>query len=94
MNPRSRLRNARYRRSASLRLFLRVAADLAASARSSSAEISAFSAHPLGEPRAVHHRLHDQHDLVAVGVVRTELGALAGIEPALEQRAENRRVDL
>ena len=43
VNPRSRLRNARYRRSASFRRFVRVAGDLAASARSSSAVISVFS---------------------------------------------------
>ena len=33
-------------------------------------------------------------DLVPVGVVRAELGALVGIEAALEQRPEDRRVDL
>ncbi len=49
---------------------------------------------PLGQPRADHHRLDEQHDLVAVGVVRAELRAFAWVEPALEQRAEDRRIDL
>ena len=49
---------------------------------------------PLGEQRSDHHRLDQQHDLVPVRVVRAELGALAGIEAALEQRSEDRRVDL
>ena len=49
---------------------------------------------PLGQPRADHHRLNEQHDLVAVGVVRAELRAFTRVEPALEQRAEDRRIDL
>ena len=40
---------------------------------------------PLGQQRADHDRLDQQHDLVAVGVVRAELRALARVEPALEQ---------
>ena len=43
VNPRSRSRNARYRRTASFRRFVRVAGVLAASARSSSAATAAFS---------------------------------------------------
>ena len=49
---------------------------------------------PRGEPGSDHHRLDEQHDLVAVGVVRPELRPLVRIEPALEQRAEDRRIDL
>ena len=43
VNARSRSRNVRYRRSASFRRFARVAGVLAASARFTSAAISAFS---------------------------------------------------
>ena len=49
---------------------------------------------PLCHQRADDHRLDDPHDLVAVGVVRAELGALVGVEPAFEQGSEDRRVDL
>ena len=55
---------------------------------------SAFNRVPLGQPWADHHRLNEQHDLVAVGVVRAELRAFTRVEPALEQRAEDRRIDL
>ena len=48
---------------------------------------------PLDKPGAHDNRLDDKHDLVAVGVVRAKLGALAGVESALEQRAQDRRVD-
>ena len=48
---------------------------------------------PFGEKRAHYHRLNDPHDLVAVGVVRTELRALVRVEPALEQRPQDRGVD-
>ena len=72
---------------------MRAAGDLAAFARSNSAAIPVFLRLPFCEPRANHDRLDEQHDLVAVGVVRAELGTLAGVEPALEQRSEDRRVD-
>ena len=36
--------------------------------------------------------LEGRLDLVAVGVVRAELRAFAWVEPALEQRAEDRRI--
>ena len=49
---------------------------------------------PLGEPRTDDHRLDDAHDLVPVGVVRAELRPLVRVESALEQRAEDRGVDL
>ena len=49
---------------------------------------------PLGEQRPDHHRVDEQHDLVPVGVVRPELGALVGIEASFEQCAEDGRVDL
>ena len=48
---------------------------------------------PFGEQRPDDHRLDDPHDLVAVGVVRPELRALVRIEPALEQRPQDRRID-
>ena len=48
---------------------------------------------PLGAQRAQNHRLDDHHDLVWVGVMGADLRPLVGIEEALEQRAENRRVD-
>ena len=46
---------------------------------------------PFGEPGTDDDGLDDQHDLVAVGVVRPQLRALAGVQPALEQRAQDRR---
>ena len=49
---------------------------------------------PFGEPGADDHRLDDHHDLVAVGIVRAKLRALVRVEAALEQRAQDRRVDL
>ena len=49
---------------------------------------------PFREQRANNHRLHDPHDLVAIGVVRAELRTLVRIEPPLEERAEDRRIDL
>ena len=49
---------------------------------------------PFREPGADDHRLDDAHDLVAVGVVRAELRALVRVEPALEERAQYRGVDL
>ena len=52
-----------------------------------------FDLRPLGEQRALHHRLDDAHDGRRVGVVRAELAALFGIEAALKQGAENRDVD-
>ena len=48
---------------------------------------------PFRIERAHDHRLDDHHDLFGVGVVRADLRALVGIEEALEQRAEDRRVD-
>ena len=39
---------------------------------------------PFGEQRPDDHGLDEQHDLVPVGVVRAELGALVRIEAALE----------
>ena len=48
---------------------------------------------PFGAQRAQHDRLDDHHDLFGVGVMRADLRALVGIEKALEQRAEDRRVD-
>ena len=93
MNPRRRLRNAWYRCSAAFSRFVRAGRDLAASARSSSAAIAVLSV-PLGEQRPDDHRVDEQHDLVAVGVVRSELGTFVRVETSLEQRAEDRRVDL
>ena len=58
------------------------------------ASIAALRVGPFGEQRLDDDRVHDLHDLVAVGVVGAELAALAGVEPALEQRAEDRGVDL
>src|SRR5690606_23465251 len=48
---------------------------------------------PLRRERAQHDRLDDQHDLVAVGVVRAQLAALVGVEAPLEESAEDRRLD-
>jgi len=47
---------------------------------------------PFGEPGADNDRLDDQHDLVSVSVMRTQLATLVRIEPALEQGAENASV--
>ena len=44
--------------------------------------------------RGQQHRLDEAHDRGPVGVVRAELRALAGVEAALEERAEDRRLDL
>ena len=49
---------------------------------------------PFRQPGADDDRLDDEHDLVAVGVVRAQLRALAGVQTALEQRAQDGRVDL
>ena len=49
---------------------------------------------PLGEQRPDDDRLDQLQDLLAVRVVRPELRALAGVEAALEERPEDRRVDL
>ena len=93
MNVLSRLRNARYRCSASLSRFVRVAGDLAASARSNAAAISSFS--------AVHSASHGRtttgstSSMILSGPCSApRAGALAGIQPPLEQRPEDRRVDL
>jgi hypothetical protein len=40
--------------------------------------------------RPDHHRFHQPPDVVAARVVGAELGALAGVEAALEERAEDR----
>ena len=40
------------------------------------------------------HRLDDQQDVVLAGVVRAQLGALGLVDDALEQRAEDRGVDV
>ena len=67
---------------------------LAESACSRTSAISALRGAPLGEQRTHHHRLDDTHDLVAVRVVRAQLRPLVGVEPPLEQRAQDGRVDL
>ena len=61
---------------------------------SSEVAISAFAVLPLGEEWPDDHGLDDQHDLVAVGVVGAELSPLFRVESALEQHAQDRRVDL
>ena len=77
MNPRSRVRNARYRRSASLRRFIRAARDPGRpSACSSLAAISALLPVPPGKQGPGHRRLDEKYDL---------------LEAALEQRPEDRR---
>ena len=48
---------------------------------------------PFAQERAHDHRLDDQGDFFRVGVMGADLRALVGIEKALEQRAEDRRVD-
>ena len=53
-----------------------------------------FGLLPLPAQRPDDQRIDNPHDLVAVGVVGAELAALVGIEPALEQSAENRGIDL
>ena len=94
MNARNRLRNARYRRSAAFSRFVRSAGRLGGFHSVQGGGEIGLRRVPLGQPRADHHRLNEQHDLVAVGIVRAELRAFARIEPALEQRAEDRRIDL
>lgn len=49
---------------------------------------------PFRHQRPDDHRLDDHHDLVAVGVVGAELAALVGVETALEQRAQDGRIDV
>ena len=49
---------------------------------------------PFRRQRLDDDRVDDQHDLVAVGVVRAKLRTLVGVEPALEQGAEDRGVDV
>ena len=39
------------------------------------------------------HRLHDQQDVFAAGVVRAQLGALGRVQAAGEERAEDSRLD-
>ncbi len=53
-------------------------------------------AHPLPFPeqRLDDHGPDDHHDLFRIRIMGAELRALAGIEAALEQRAEDRRIDL
>ena len=94
MNSRSRSRKARSLRSACPRCWVFADCDLAAAARSRRPVISDFCRLPFGEPGTDHDRLDDPHDLVAVGVVRPELRALVRVETALEQRAQDRGVDL
>ena len=86
---------ARRRRSVcrALALAVRPPPPAAASAGAMIASILAFAVVPLGAQRAQHDRLDDHHDLFGVGVMGADLRALVGIEKALEQRAENRRVD-
>ena len=48
---------------------------------------------PFGLERAQHDRLDDLHDLVGIGVMRADLRPLVGVEEALEQCAEDGRVD-
>ena len=48
---------------------------------------------PFRRQRPHDHRLDDHHDLFGIGVVRADLRPLVGIEDALEQRAEDGRVD-
>ena len=94
MNFRSRSRNPPSEFSACL--WCRVAADcaLVALARSRLLVDPGFSGLPLGQPRANDHRIDEPHDLVPVGVVRPELRALAGVEPSLEQRAQDGGIDV
>jgi hypothetical protein len=49
---------------------------------------------PLAPQRIHQHRLDDQPDIGRARVVQAELGALARVDRALEQRAEDRRLDL
>ena len=72
----------------------RAALDVALSARSRQVAISAFAASPFRQQGTHDNGLDDKHDLVAVGVVRAQLRSLSGVEPAFEQRAQDRRVDL
>ena len=48
---------------------------------------------PFGEPWADDDRIDDEHNLIAVGVMRPELRTFVRIQPALEQCTEDRRVD-
>ena len=48
---------------------------------------------PAAAQRQHQHRLDDQQDIVAAGVVRAELRTLGGVERACEQRAQDRRLD-
>src|SRR6266852_4655139 len=49
---------------------------------------------PFGEERTHDHRLDNQHDLVAIGIVRAELAALVRVKASLEQRSEDRWINL
>ncbi len=51
-------------------------------------------AFPFRLKRADDDRLDQHHDLVPVGVMCAELAALIRVKATLEQRPENRRVDL
>ena len=48
---------------------------------------------PLPAERSHHHRLDDQQDVRLAGVVRADLALLTRIEQALEERAEDARLD-
>ena len=49
---------------------------------------------PFGPQRFDDHRADDLHDLVAVGIVGTQLAALVWVQPALEEGAKDGRIDL
>ena len=94
MNARNRLRNARYPPLGRVQPFRADGGRLGGFPSVQGGGEIGLRHVPLGQPRADHHRLNEQHDLVAVGIVRAELRAFAWVEPALEQRAEDRRIDL
>ena len=48
---------------------------------------------PFAAERGHHDRLDDEHDVVAAGVVGADLGTLGRVEAALEERAEDGRLD-
>lgn len=48
---------------------------------------------PFALERFDHHRADELHDRARIGVVRAERGADFRVQAALEQRAENRRLD-
>ena len=71
----------------------RAGARLAASRLAASSRACACTSAHSPAQRRHQHRLDDQQDVLAAGVVRAELRALGRVQAALEQRAEDGRLD-